>query len=364
MVISYSPHLFYIGNENNKKQASIESVSLNNLFQEVRTVEAAENAACYFPLMSGRYEVKPGMMPFGCCLGNTQVDEQVFQIDDNFTQYRQAKLLAREERLSKYYQTCNYSKAAASAIARLIINRLTQEHPEHFNCQKSIDNTLKFHSQLTKETLCLDAQLQLQQVQGNRVVPAYASTLDALAAQVQEDLAIICRSADGNWLSAVHLCYPNHWSAEEKIGGDFAKIHAPVAGMEKINRRGKAIANTMITQKPMVRFAWGLSTDTRLNHHPEPPPGVSVSQWQGRKFDLQDPRLYLRIERQVIWGIPECETALFTIRTYFRDCTVVKKDSILNAKLYAAIESMTPEALAYKGLVESKVSILQWLQDI
>ncbi|MDZ8188018.1 MAG: DUF3445 domain-containing protein [Nostoc sp. ChiSLP02] len=315
--------------------------------------------------MSGRYEVKPGMMPFGCCLGNTQADGQVFQIDDNFTHYRQAKVLARGERLSKYYQTCNYSQAVASAIARLIINRLIQEHPNYFECEKLIDNTLKFHSQLTKETLYLDAQLQLQKVECSSVVPAYASTLDALAAQVQEDLTIICRCADGrNWLSAVHLCYPNHWSAEEKIGKDFATIHTPVAGMEKINRRAGAIAHTMIARKPMVRFAWGLSTDSRLNHHPEPPPGVSLTQWQGRNFDLQNPRLYLRIERQVIWGIPECEAALFTIRTYFRDCAVVKKDLALNSKLYAAIESMSPEALTYKGLVESKATILQWLRDI
>ncbi len=339
-------------------------MSPNKLFQETRTVEASKSAACYFPLMSGRYEVKPGMMAFGSCFGNTQADQQVFQIDDNFAHYRQAKLLARGERLSKYYQICNYSKAVAGAIARLIINRLTQEHPNHFQYQKSIDNTLKFHSQLTKETLYLDADLQLQQVESSPVVPAYASTLDALAAQVQEDLTIICRSADGsNWLSAVHLCYPNHWSAEGKIGKDFATIHAPVAGMEKINRRGGAIAHTMITHKPMVRFAWGLSTDTRLNHHPEPPSGVSVSEWEGRSFDLQHPRLYLRIERQVIWGIPEYEAALFSIRTYFRDCGVVKKDSVLRSKLSAAIQSMTPEALIYKGLVESKASILRWLNE-
>ncbi|MBD2243859.1 DUF3445 domain-containing protein [Nostoc sp. FACHB-888] len=314
--------------------------------------------------MSGRYEVKPGMMAFGSYFGNAQADQQVFQIDDNFAHYRQAKFLARGERLSKYYQTCNYSKAVAGAITRLIINRLTQEHPQHFHYQKSIDNILKFHSQLTKETLYLDADLQLQEVEGSSVVPSYASTLDALAAQVQEDLTIICRSDDGsNWLGAVHLCYPNHWSAEEKIGKDFATIHAPVAGMEKINRRGGAIANTMITQKPMVRFAWGLSTDTRLNHHPEPPSGVSVSQWQGRSFDSQHPQLYLRIERQVIWGLPEYEAALFSIRTYFRDCSVVKKHPMLRSKLYAAIQSMTPESLIYKGLVESKASILQWLQE-
>lgn len=339
-------------------------MSLDDMFQEVRTVEASNSAAYYFPLMSGSYEVKPGMMPFGSCLGNTQADQQVFQIDDNFTHYRQAKLLARAERLSKYYQICNYSKAVSGAIAHLIINRLTQEHPHHFYCQKSTANTLIFHSQLTNETLYLDAELQLQQVQGSEVVPAYASTLDALAAQVQEDLTIICRSADGsNWLSAVHLCYPNHWSAEEKISQDFATIHAPVAGMEKINRRGDAIANTMITHKPMVRFAWGLSTDTRLNHHPEAPSGVLVSQWQGRSFDSQHPRLYLRIERQVIWGLPEFEAALFTIRTYFRDCGLVKQDPVLRSKLYSAIQSMTPESLVYKGLVESKASILKWLNE-
>ncbi|MDZ8262495.1 hypothetical protein [Nostoc sp. ChiQUE01b] len=36
-------------------------------------------------------------MAFGSCLGNTQADRQVFQIDDNFTHYCQTKLLARGE---------------------------------------------------------------------------------------------------------------------------------------------------------------------------------------------------------------------------------------------------------------------------
>ncbi|MBW4688468.1 MAG: DUF3445 domain-containing protein [Komarekiella atlantica HA4396-MV6] len=336
-------------------------MSLENLLQEARTIEVFDGAPCYFPLMSGRYEVKPGMMPFGSCLSNSEADQQVFQIDDNFSHYRQAKLLARAERLSKYYQTCNYSKAVAGAIARLIINRLIQEYPNHFCCQKSIDNTWIFHNQLTKETLYLDADWELQQVQGS-AVPPYASTLDALAAQMQEDLTVICRAVNGsNWLSAVHLCYPNHWSAEAKIGKDFATIHAPVAGIEKINRRADAIANTMIDHKPMVRFAWGLGTDTRLNHHPQAPSGMSLSQWRGRNFDPQHPRLYLRIERQVIWGLPEYEAALFTIRTYFRDCSVVKQDPVLRPKLYTAIQSMTSESLVYKGLAESQASILEWL---
>ncbi|OUL29759.1 hypothetical protein BV372_22685 [Nostoc sp. T09] len=346
-------------------QTSINSTCLNNWLVETQKVEAFNSPACYFPLMNGRYEVKPGMMAFGSCLGNGEADGQVFQIDENFAHYRQAKLLARAERLSKYYQTHNYSKAVAGAIARLIVERLTQEHPQYFGYQKSTANTLIFSSQLTKETLYLDADWQLQRVEGSSVFPAYTSTFDALAAQVQEDFTVICRGNDGcNWLSAVHLCYPNHWSAEEKIGKDFAAIHTPVAGIEKINRRADAIVNTMINCKPMVRFAWGLSTDIRLNHHPEPPTGLAVEQWQGRNFDLQHPSLYLRIERQVIWGLPDYEAALFTIRTYFRDCSLIKKDSLLRVKLCAAIDSMSAESLIYKGLANSKASILRWLNEV
>ncbi|WP_414529491.1 heme-dependent oxidative N-demethylase family protein [Nodularia chucula] len=327
-------------------------------------MKPANNPAYYFPLSNGRYEVKPGMMPFGVCLGNGEADQQVFQIDANFTDYRQSKMLARGESLRKYYQTCNYTPDVAGAIARLIIERLTQEHPQYFDCQKTA-NTLKFHSRLTQETLYLDADWQLQKVQGSPIIPSYASILDALAAQIQEDITVVCRAADGsNWLSAIHLCYPNHWSAEAKIGKNFAAIHAPVAGMEKINLRGDAIVNTMIDQKPMVRFAWGLSTDSRLNHHPQPPLGVLVNQWQGRSFNPQHPQLYLRIERQVIWGLPDYEAALFTIRTYFQDCSVIKQDSVLRAKLCAAIESMTSQSLIYKSLLESKASILQWLAEI
>lgn len=361
MILDWQFEICFADKRQGFHQKKSSKMVLENLFAEVQTVEATHGAAVYFPPINGRYEVKPGMIPFGFCLGNSQADSQVFQIDDNYLHYRQAKLLARSERLSKYYQTDNYSPALAGAIALLIIQRLVQEHPQYFNYQNT--NNHKFHNQLTQETLYFNSDWQLQQVETqSNPVPAYISTLDALAAQIQEDLTVICRRPDGsNWLSAVHLCYPNHWSAEEKIGADFATIHAPVAGIEKINRRADAIVNTMISQKPMVRFAWGLSTDTRLNHHPEPPPSVTLSQWQGRNFDLQYPRLYLRIERQVIWGLPKYDAALFTIRTYFRDCSAIKQDQVLRSKLYAAIESMKPDSLIYKGLTASRDSILQWL---
>ncbi|NJL64933.1 MAG: DUF3445 domain-containing protein [Methylacidiphilales bacterium] len=320
----------------------------------------------YFPLENGKYEVKPGMVPFGSNFGNDIADGQVFQIDENFAEYRRTKLHSRSEQLKKYYQTYNYSDTVATAIAHLIISRLTLEHPQYFQLESLTNHTLILHCHLTNEKIYLDSQYHLKKVetQIKPVSPAYISTLDALATQVQEDITVISRATDGtNWVSAIHLCFPNHWSAADKIGKNFTSIHTPVAGMEKMNQRGNAIVNTMITHKPMVRFAWGLSTDTYLNHHPEAPPNTPIHQSQGRKFDINHPNLYLRIERQVIWGLPECDAAIFTIRTYFEDVAEIKKDTTKRQKLISAIKSMTPDSLTYKGLAESRNPILTWLED-
>lgn len=319
--------------------------------------------ARYFPLDNGRYEVKPGMAPLSKCFGNGAVDNYVFQIDNTFFDYRNTKLASRQECLSKYFQTSNYSDKVAVAVTKFIIRCLVYEYPNYFHLE-SLTSGITLNCQLTQETLYFDDNYNLQKVDTHRgatIYPSYTCSLDVLAAQVQEDITVICRADNINWVGAIHLCFPNHWSAEDKVGKDFATVHAPVAGIEKINQRSLAITNTMIMHQPMVRFAWGLSTDTRLNHHPQPPLNNKIEDWEGRKFDISNPRLYLRIERQVIWGLPECDAAVFTIRTYFRDTAEIKQDACLRQKLVSAIKSMTKDSLIYKGLEESRDDILVWL---
>lgn len=338
--------------------------ALEHLLDGAPTVEAIANAACYLPLATGRYEVKPGLMRFGTDFGNQQLDQKVFQIDASFAHYRQMKQQARAEQLSKYFRTSQYTAQVAHAIAQFIVQRLVQEHPQQFQLV-SHANGFTLHNQLTQETLKLNLDYQLQTVlspQGEPV-PPYGSTLDALAHQVQEDLTVVSRAAPHHWMSAIHLCFPNHWAAAEKIGQPFATVHAPVAEMEAMNRRGAAIVNTMIKHRPAVRFAWGLSTDTRLNHHPDPPDGMAIAQWIGRDFNPHHPRLYLRIERQVIWGFPAVDAALFTIRTYFRDCRAIKQDAQLRSLLCLALRSMSAASLTYKGLAASLAEILRWLEE-
>jgi hypothetical protein len=316
---------------------------------------------CYFPLGHRGFELKAGLHTLGTGFGNGDADKKVFQIDATFDHYRCCKLRARSERLSKYYQLHQYTPVVAQQIAHFIASRLAQEHPNYFSLEQRTGGSAVLHCALTGEVLVFAADMQLIE-SGSRVDRPYVSALDALACQVQEDLAVF-RMTDHQWLSAVHLCFPNHWAAEEKIGRSFAEIHSPVPGIERISARAAALLGAMIYKGPYVRFAWGLSTDTHLNHHPQPRPGIAQHIWRGRTFHRVRPKLWLRIERQTSWGFPQVDAALFTIRTYFTDCRQIKRDPTKLAQLTFAIESMSPETLRYKGIADAKPEILGWLRS-
>jgi hypothetical protein len=112
-----------------------------------------------------------------------------------------------------------------------------------------------------------------------------------------------------------------------------------------------------------VRFAWGLTTDARLNHHPQPPPGLNdPALWYGRRFDADEGSLYLRVERQVIQGLPEARAFAFFIRTYLTPAAELSAEE--RECLAEAVETMPRDASRYKGLAQDAVAISRWLRSL
>ena len=315
-----------------------------------------EDGARYFPPASGVYDVKPGLTPLSTDWGNGPCDAQVFQFDSSWADYRDVKEQARGERLGKYYQTRGFDADLAGVICRFIAARLASEHPDRFTWVDDADSP-RLHHAPSDETLVFNRAMT--QVTGGGS-PAYVDPLDALSAQVQEDLAVVRRVDGRDWCCAVHLCFPYRWTAEEKVGLDFVTMHLPVPGMENFRRPG--MVNVMLQKGPLVRFVWELTTDRRLNHHPEPPPGVPAAAWARSAFDPAAPRLFLRVEREVLWSFPAQEAALLTIRTSFWDAQEIRQDPVRRDALCAAVESMTPASRVYKGLGDSGDAILAWLR--
>ena len=315
-------------------------------------------AATYFPPSGGKYEVKPGLMPLEKDFGNGAADGLIFQFDAEWARYRQTKKRARAERLGKYYQTREFAPEVAGPVCRFIARRLSEEHPELFTLEEG-SGELALACGLSGETLRFDPEMR--RVAGGDAQPPYADPFDALAAQMQEDLAVVRRVEGKDWASAIHLCFPYRWTAEEKIGLDYVTMHQPVPGMEPFRKPG--MVTNMVKHGPLVRFVWELTTDARLNHHPELPPGTDPKEWRAHPFDPRAPRLFLRVEREVFWSFPDQEAALMAVRTSFRDGEEIRKEAKLREPLCAAIESMSPEALRYKGLAESRDDILAWLRS-
>jgi len=314
-------------------------------------------AARYFPPSSGKYEVKPGLMPLGTDFGNGAADKLTFQVDAGFAEYRKVKQAARAERLAKYYQTRDFTPEIAGVVCRFIARRLAEEHSGLFALDERGDE-VTLRCALTGETLRFDRAMQ--QVAGMAAEPPYADPFDALAAQVQEDLAVVRRVGGKDWACAIHLCFPYRWTAEEKIGLDYVTMHLPVPGMETFRKPG--MVTNMIKFGPFTRFVWELCTDDRLNQHREPPPGIDPEAWHERPFDPRHPRLFLRVEREVLWGFPEHDAALLAVRISFRDGEEIRKDAALREPLCQTIESMSLEALRYKGLAENRDAVLAWLR--
>ena len=302
----------------------------------------------YFPLRHGRYDVAPGLNRFGKDLDGGAADQKLFQIDHMFHEFHAQKLASRAERLDKYVCASDLADETLREISDFIVRRLVTEHTGAFS-EYHEGRARHLHCALTGKTVAFTHDMQL-------VSGGYENTFDALACQVQEDLAIVSTSpARGHWLSAVHVCFPNGWAPAEKVGHSFAAIHEPVAGMADMNRRGEEFVSIMTrATEGLVRFAWGVTFDDRLNHHPDKP---------RTPFDPSNPRAFLRVERQTMWGFPSPGAALFTIRTYLYDCDSLRRDAATRDPLVAALRSMSPESRAYKGLAGDFDPLLEWLSS-
>lgn len=320
--------------------------------------------ASYFPLTRGRYEVAAGLTRLGTDLGNGAADGLIFQFDRDWAHYRAAKLASRAESRAKYVCRAEFPLAIEREALRMVIQRLVLEHPLNFAQTPRAGNGCELHCALTGDVLTFNRLMELDAVRyGAPVDPPYGDGWDALACQVQEDLALDQVMDDGSdRLVALHICLPNHWAPEEKIARPFAVVHEPVPNFDRLGRQSAAMLRAVLDNGPFVRFAWGLATDTRLNHHPLAPPQIAYGEtWRGRRFNPATPELFMRIERQTTWALSLSRAFIFTIRTYFRD--VLTLTPAQRMMLTDAVDSMDIAAQRYKGLLESRADILTFLKN-
>lgn len=328
------------------------------------STESLPPPAHYFPVRPGPYVMKAGLARLGTPVGNGAADGRILQLDRQWARYRANKLQARTEALSKYYCAVPaFDGAIRNAVAALLLDTLAAEYPEQFILEQRSTKQRRLHCPTSGEQLDFDIHGRLTGAHcAEDVRPPYRDNLDALTCQIQEDLAVVSTTPrECGQVLMLHLCAPNHWAAGDRIGRSFQEAHGPVPQFQRVARHTPALLANLRDAGPYVRFAWGLATDPRLNHHPEPPPGtVDAAAWHGRQFDPAEPALYLRVERQVLVGIPAADCFVFAIRTYITPADELTPDQ--RRMLADAVLGMDEEIVEYKGLSGQQTAIAHWLR--
>jgi len=320
--------------------------------------------APYFPFESGRHEARAGLFKLGVHPVHSRVESNLFTLDDQYGRCVANKAAVRRH-LHRHYVAAAPSPSLLAGTIRLIASRLALEWPEWIDWDAStglfshrlVGWSARLHPDENRYTALTRTDAPFAHTAGE-IAPVDA--IDLLASILSEDIALVTRDpASGDeWLPLLHVCAPHHWDPRDKLGRPFAHVHAPVADAAPLIAQGPRLMRAVIEQGPFLRFAWGPAGNDRMNHHPEADHGRDRS---GEPV-VDGSGWFVRVERQVLWGLPDAHGALFTIRPYWYPMETLAADPLRRAQLADALADMSPAALAYKSFVTARDPLVAWLR--
>lgn len=152
-------------------------------------------------------------------------------------------------------------------------------------------------------------------------------------------------------LRFLSVAFPSNWDPAEKLGLDFAAVHAPVADNALLLQAAQGIMDMAFRQRPMQRHVWLISPDGDLPQHPR----ERQQRWQDALARAGDGALleqaFFRVERQRTWPMPELGRGVFFIRVMVCPLLpVLAQAPGRAAELADALASMSDAVVAYRGM--------------
>jgi hypothetical protein len=190
-------------------------------------------------------------------------------------------------------------------------------------------------------------------------LPHAGTGLEA-ALPLQEDFVILKQDQETLRTEYLSVCFPSRWDPRQKLGLDFAAIHAPVADNQMLQAAGPNIMTMAFMKQPMLRHVWLIVPAASLDQHPE----KNQAWWSEALADASPllPRLFFRIERQTTWPLPHLQRAVFFIRLMMSPLVAVLDTAPARAaELAASLRSMTPAIVAYRGMNDALLRLLNEL---
>ena len=169
---------------------------------------------------------------------------------------------------------------------------------------------------------------------------SWDNALEAAASLVSDDLCLLERDEDGDWiLTAGVIVAPTYWWPEDQIGLSLADLHHPVPGGDpELATRINRIFDGLQPGRILERFNWTIQAEG-ARHTPERPSAHGMTPEQ----------LFLRVERQTIRKLPETRAICFTIRVCMDPLLPILDDADVREAFEDAWIGASPAIRQYKG---------------
>lgn len=174
----------------------------------------------------------------------------------------------------------------------------------------------------------------------------------------EEDFAVL--DGQAGTLPWLCVCVPSHWAPEDKLGLDFAALHAPVADNAALLAASRQLASLVTAGDCWERFVWTVSPSGRHDQHPRRHPRQP---WPATgDADAFARQCWLRAERQVFFPVGHgTRQAVFAIHVMLQPLAQAVRAPGRARRLHDSLASMSQAVLDYKNLGPAREPLLRWL---
>jgi len=182
----------------------------------------------------------------------------------------------------------------------------------------------------------------------------------ALELAFEEDFAVL-DGASGTlpWLC---VCVPSHWAPEDKLGLDFAAVHAPVADNAALLAASRQLVALATGGDCWERWVWTISPSARYDQHPR---RHARTPWPpDHDLEAFARQCWLRAERQMFFPVGQgTQQAVFSIRVMLQPLAEAVQSGEAAMRLHDSLASMSQAVLDYKNLSAARDPLLLWLRS-
>jgi len=237
----------------------------------------------------------------------------------NLPHYFHNKLRARRNLGDRVFAQLPQSFAAQRELRRLLLQHLRGDHGRDYFAGVG---RLQWHSD--GASLCWPL--------ADDAEPLWSASL-----WVADDLCLLQPGGHGYELTAASLAAPSYWRLEEKIGLPLDAIHDPVPGFgRKLSAQVARFFDHLLPGYPVWRANWSVVGSAGLT--------------QRTASQVEDEKLYLRVERQSLRRLPDSGAVVFAIRVMINPLPDLLAVPGALAALERAVRCLSPEEWKYKSL--------------